>query len=234
MTNVFVTDLNPRQAAKNLDNKRLSRMAFEAYEAICAGLANLRYGQDATPDDCGLPYFPRFFQRRHKVCRWVGADRWHAWWTLQHADEAMLEHQRRFGNAELGLPWRKAHDYLHAHLDEFPTAYGPLSAFDVLEIEYHGAFNFDWFRWESSFREGEPILHPDVHLVTRYRLSMLHKWLYLDRREARFRNRGAPPWAFKPAYRDWIDETFGPPKNRVPELQRRTEWTTKRPAMMNS
>ena len=220
MTNVFVTNLNPRVAARNLDNKRLSRMAFEAYEAICAGLANIRYPGEPTPEDTDLPYFPRKFQRSHNVSKWVGADRWHAWWTLLHADECSLEHQRRYGTAELGLSYRKCHEYLHRHISEFPTKHGPLREFNVEQIEYYGAFNFDWFRWENTFREGYPILHPDVHLVTRYRLSMLHKWLYLDARAVTFGPEGPPAWAFKPAYRDWIDKVFGPPWRTTPSLTR--------------
>lgn len=221
MTNVFVTDLNPRTSARNLDNKRLARMAFEAYEAVCAGLASVRHPNEPIPKNSDLPYLPRKAQRSHPVCKWVGEDRWHAWWTLIHADECAREHQRRYGSKDLCLAYQKCHEYLWHHIDEIPSIkYGPIEDFDFNKIDYYGAFTFDWFRKDTSAREGHPILHPDVHLVTRYRLSMLHKWLYLDARATTFGPDGPPEWAFKPSYRTWIDKTFGPALNNEASLAR--------------
>lgn len=220
MTNIFVTSIDPVIAARNLNDLRLNRMCFEAYEAICAGIANVRYGK-VIPDDCDLPYIPRFRQRVHPLCKWVGEDRWHAYWTLLHARALAKEAKRRYGKDEYNVADQKCYEYLRKHIIEIPCGkYGRMRDYDERFIVFYGAFNYDWFRWENSpMRPGHVVLPASVPLTTRYQLSMLHKWLYIDKRVVTFGDVGPPAWALEPRRRQWINRMFGDPIKRNPELE---------------
>jgi len=71
--NLFVTHTDPLIAARDLDDKRVIKIALEATQILSAVL-----------DERGVTGFYRVTHRRHPVTLWAGRRASHARWTLRY------------------------------------------------------------------------------------------------------------------------------------------------------
>lgn len=92
--NIFVVDLRPTQAARDLCDKHVSKMHTESVQLLVS-LANNRgidhniRKKDGELHKGGYPH--------HPCTKWLERDMHNVRWLLTHAFELCFEHQRRFG-----------------------------------------------------------------------------------------------------------------------------------------
>lgn len=217
MVNLFVSHRCPVKSAKALDNKRLSRLCYEAYEVLSSVVRKL-------PVDELKPLRKKVYQApkahfNHPVVNWVIQDRLHFEWTLLHAEALNEEYQARYNKAEPCKPHSSMNKFLRKALKYIPS--GKYDHNDVKRIDFEGFFNFNQFKSEySPTHEGTVVLPKNTSVITRYRLYMLHKWLYLDARDVTWPAHG-PAWAYNPLYREWLIKHFGKFKNKPSMLNRK-------------
>jgi len=86
--NIFHTDRNPYQAARDLCDKHIPKMYLETTQMLCS--AHHRYGEAPPP-------LYREAYAAHPMTRWVGDTLGNYLWTLEHAFGLKEEYHRRFG-----------------------------------------------------------------------------------------------------------------------------------------
>lgn len=96
--NIFVTDLDPKIAARNLCDKHVSKMLLESTQLL-SNAVRLYH-----PDAETAPY--KFTQATHPCSKWVTEARENFDWLLEHAYEINREFTARFDNTH------KCHDAL--------------------------------------------------------------------------------------------------------------------------
>lgn len=94
--NIFVTDTDPIQAARNLCDKHLPKMIVEDLQML--GSAVIRHG--AKPEQMpitkkGTPLKGGY--HNHPCTRWAGDTRSNFNWLIVHAIESCREYTKRFG-----------------------------------------------------------------------------------------------------------------------------------------
>lgn len=92
--NLFITSKDHRQAARELDDKRVNKIALEATQLL-ATVLHLR-GQPTPPKLDGEPYKPT--HPNHPLVKWLMADRAHTAWTLRYGLALCEQHTRVTGN----------------------------------------------------------------------------------------------------------------------------------------
>lgn len=113
--NIFVVDLDPRQAARDLCDQHVAKMHTESVQLLVSLANNLGIKHGVTRKDGGEHKggYPH-----HPCCRWLGESIENVEWLLVHAFELTFQHQERFGrtphsyaqlNTWVGqaLPWAR-------------------------------------------------------------------------------------------------------------------------------
>lgn len=218
MVNIFVSHSCPRKSAKALDNKRLSRLCYEAYEVLSSVVRKLNIPELKLIQK--KVYQAPVAHFNHPVVKWVIQDRLHFEWTLLHAEALNEEYQVRYKKLEPCKPHETMNALLRKALKYIPS--GKYDHDDVKRIDFEGFFNYNQFRSvHSDKHEGKVVLPDHINVVTRYRLYLLHKWLYLDARDVQWPSH-APVWAYNPLYREWLKKHFGKFKNKAQMLNRKS------------
>lgn len=208
MVNVFVSSYNPVAAARALPDLLCHRMCQEAAEVLSGVHWNLLLPmQENTPSKQQLPqqawmppYRRSLGQRKHPVVLWAGKDRAHYIWLLKHmqalADEYRERYAKDYPKSYQSYAWLASHTHL------VPTKYSGTRA--ASSLKFYGAFTYTEFLSASS----------DIRV--QYRLSLLHKWLWLYNRKHTWRN-GPPKWAYYRPYHELLRQLYGDPSNRLPK-----------------
>lgn len=206
MVNVFASYDDPIKCAVALDDKRLSRMAFESCELLSAAILNIRLGMDtetptSTDDKYAPPYSPKLRVRRHPCAKWVSESRGNYLWLLQHFKALAEEHKLRYAKADYCAPF-DYYQWLKRHASELP--------------------NME----RTPFHEAMPVEIKDLpySTFTKYRLTLIHKHLYLDVRDSTWSKhkhvkRSPPKWMFDPRGRKLLRDIFGKPVNNPAALR---------------
>lgn len=218
MVNIFVTNENPAIAAIELDNKRIPRMIWETSEIFCAVHWNILLGMETkTPKNLIGPKYPHYKpnlgRRKHPVVLWAGKCRENYEWLLRYY--ACLE-------MEYSIRYKKEHK----------------SYLLVNEYACHYVKRLKWATKEQLRSVPEfaatitpkEILNLKWPVISRYKMAMLHKYLYLDERDSKWgtartfmkekgRNSVLPPrWLFNKRARQWLRKVYGKPVNNPYEL----------------
>jgi len=216
MPNIFAPHKCPKKSAKSIDSKRLARLCFESYEIMSSAIRRL----DLKP----LKKFESKLYKahastyKHPVVDWVMKDRLHFEWALINAQELNEQYYLRYRKEDNCKPYNQLNDVMVEALSYLPKTNYPHS--DITKIEFEEFFNYNQFKSQYNKKyEGDCVLHPDVNTNTRYKLALLHKWLYLDARDVDWHQSLPPVWAFNPVYRDFLRKHFGKPINKPDTLK---------------
>lgn len=180
MVNVFSPHRCPVKSAVAIDNKRLSRMCYEAYEVLSSAI--LRHKN--------VPEFKRLRGKvyraskghlNHPAVHWVLEDGLHFEWLLRHAAELNEQYQLRYKKLEACKPHRELFETMTLACKHVPR--GKYDHGNIEQIEFVEIFGSNYFarsNAQSKSREGHALLPENTGTQTRYRLYLLHKWLYED------------------------------------------------------
>lgn len=95
--NIFVTDTDPIEASKNLDNRRLVKMQVETLQLFAYAMANLGIDESLYPINlAGAPYKASGAHRKHPCTLWLQESSGNFEWLLAHLEGLMNEYERRF------------------------------------------------------------------------------------------------------------------------------------------
>lgn len=214
MVNVFVSHYNPKRSAQAQPNLLCQRMCLEAAEVLCGVHWNVLNGLDKhtptreqLPDQDWLPPYRRSLsQRKHPIVLWA-MDRMHYIWLLKHMRALAEEHVLRYDGKPYPAPYRDTYRWLRKHAVNVPTQYRvhPTAS----QLQYYGAFNErGYLKYSDDIR-------------VQYRLSLLHKWLYLYSRKHSWGERGPPDWAFDKDLRRYLRKLYGDPTTPTAQLELR-------------
>lgn len=218
MVNIFVTDKNPVTCAIALDNKRLPRMIWETSEIICAVHWNILLGIDKkTPKEYlgeKYPhYHPNLARRKHPVVLWTGKCRENYEWLLRYFWALQGEYKIRY--AKEHKSYLLVNEYAQKYAKRLKWA---------TKAKYYAVPEF------AATITPKEILNLKWPVISRYKLAMLHKFLYLDERDSKWgtkrtfmkeksRNSVLPPkWLFNKRARRWLRKVYGKPVNNPYEL----------------
>jgi len=84
--NIFVTDVDPKIAARNLCDKHINKMLVESVQLLCSPFENNT-----------APYKRTHFN--HPCAIWVRTSENNYKWLLEHANEIYCEYLKRFGKS---------------------------------------------------------------------------------------------------------------------------------------
>lgn len=167
--NIFVTDLDAKIAAQNLDDKRVRHMPKECIEMLGIYLHSTLghwiipfpiWGNDERDE-------PNFLYN-HPCSKWVRKDKAHVSWLLKHTIALIDECEYR------GLEIPACGSFLSAIIPLIPiTDQEP----EIFQNSSH---------------------HKNKTIVAAYRETMITKWTVTDKiKPVRFTKRGAPAWFAK-------------------------------------
>ena len=210
MVNIFVSDRDPLVSARALDSNRIGRMVYESFDLLSSTIKrtpklNKKYGE--------LVYSPPQHHLMHPAATWVLQDKRHFNWLLTHATELNQLCKHRYKHDIDHLSYFKHYEVMEEILPKLKKTYSG-------KIVFEGFFNYNQFGYKKQkHRKGDVVLKPSVDIFTRYKLSLVHKWLYLDVREPNWAQDNPPDWAFDIKYRKWLRKHFGKPVNRPKQLE---------------
>ena len=211
MVNIFSPHTCPIKSAKALDSKRLARMCYESFEVMSSVLLKLNIPQLKKVKSS--LYRAPIGHFNHPVVNWVLQDSLHFEWTLKNAQELNEQYFLRYKKEDNCKPFNQLNDIMVDALQYLPKTKYPHS--DLKKIEFGEFFNYNHFKSQYNKKyEGDVVLDPEISVQTRYRLYLLHKWLYLDARNVDWGGSLPPVWAFNPIYRDFLRKHFGKPVNK--------------------
>jgi hypothetical protein len=164
--NIFVTDLNPIQAAWNLDDKRVKHMPKECLELLACYIHSVTdnwlipfplWGDDTRTEP--------MFLYNNPISKWVRKDRANVFWLYRHTLALFEEHQYRFDSIN------------------------PVQHF----LEDMKPFMVDVNRQPKAFQNSS--LYKQLYIVDAYRQTMMNKWLLTDKiKPITWTKRGQPAW----------------------------------------
>lgn len=199
MVNIFVTSEKQSLCAKMLDNKRLARMAWETAEILCAARWNAYLGYlEKTNKNLTFknkPYYsPNLGRRKHPVCLWAGENKSHFIWLRELLFQLNEEYKRRYNKDDLKV---------------FKVVYAESA------------------KWIKYFPDGDinficcmpqEIKELPYSVFIRYKITMVHKYLYLDERDTKWNtphyDRNPPKWVFNKSIRLILRRLYGKPVNK--------------------
>lgn len=231
MVNIFAPHRCPVKSARALDSKRLSRMCYESFEVLSSTLLklNLTYTKKVK----AKLYHAPIGHYNHPVVNWVLEDSLHFIWTLRNAQELNEQYVLRYKKEEAGCkPFLLLNDVMEEAIKHLPpTRY---DHDDITRIQFGEFFNYNQFRSHYVKKyDGDTKLDPEVSVQTRYRLYLLHKWLYLDSRDVSWHGIPPPIWAYNPIYRSFLKKNFGNPTNKPALLSPKSSEPIKALALMS-
>lgn len=219
MVNIFAPHRDPVKSASTLDKKRLSRMCFESYEVLSAVIQKQSSTIRELKPFAKKVYTPSAGHANHPVVHWVLKDTAHFEWLLEHAQALNTAYMDAYNKQQPCAPFTKIDAYAQQ-----TVPYLPRTTYKDTPIEFEGFFNFNQFRRDQRTQyDGTVVLRNSISIHTRYKLYLLHKWLYLDKRLTEWATH-PPAWAFKSLYHDWLKKHFGAPVNTIPQLNSSKEF----------
>lgn len=166
--NIFVTDVDPVQAAINLDDKRVRHMVKENIEMLAIYIHSVLniwvvdfplWGKDIRNE-------PNFLYN-HPCSKWVRKDKANMSWLFRHTVASFDEHEYRFDTTSEWIPeFIKVREHLANHLlDRVPNT----------------------FQNSSLFK--------DLPVIEAYRKTMINKWYVTDKiKPVLWTKRNPPTW----------------------------------------
>jgi hypothetical protein len=173
--NLFITDIDPKQAAVNLDDKRVRHMVFENFEMM----AMWYYRNVENIWLVDFPYWNRdtrmiepHYQQllHHPLHGWLSKDISNLRWLFEHTIHLLDEYEFRF-------------DRYHPEINTFNTNISPFIFPEVIGVN---AQTKD-FRNSSIFKDEKDI-------VVAYRMTMMYKWNVTDKVRPTWTKRLEPTW----------------------------------------
>lgn len=170
--NLFVTDEDPAEAARNLDDKRVVKLILECVQMMSVAVSSR--GEPLENTHFGDGRVMRPTHEHSSVTRWVGLTQQNFAWTFAHA--AHLVHQYR-------LAYDRDHscsrnlEYLISSKLWRRVPGGPLTPFQNSARNEALGLDFSWI---------EPTTEA-------YRQYLMARWR-TDKRPVTFRNRVPPDW----------------------------------------
>lgn len=166
--NIFVTDINPVQAAINLDDKRVRHMVKENLEMLAIYIHSIlgfwviefpMWGKDIRSD-------PQFLYN-HPCSKWVRRDKANMSWLFTHTVALFDEHEYRFDASNEWVP-------------------------QFIKIrEYVADYVID--RVPKTFQNSS--LYKDLPVIEAYRKTMINKWYVTDKiKPVLWTRRNPPTW----------------------------------------
>lgn len=212
MVNVFVTNPDPKQAALELSDRLVPRMALEAAEVLCGAQWNHILGDRPHPDPAGFkrkrkewepPWMRNLAQRKHPASLWAGETSLNYHWVLRWYEELCHEYHRRFPDKDDIKAYTVCHKYLHEYKKRIPS--GPLRPF-------------------VCFTEYPEIKSLGIPATGKYKVLMVYKYAYAHKYAPTWSNRDLPVWLHDPRIHRWLQKTYGDPVRELPaEVRRRTK-----------
>lgn len=207
MVNVFCTNRNPVQSARELPDYLVPRMCLESAQILCAVHWSLLYHGKETPEeqDCyddDPPWRRTLGQRKHPVCIWAGRCLANYQWVLRYFEELAAEYKIRYPERKEALSaYTTCHKYLHQHRNRLvPGGYN----FDIKDLL---AF--------QCFTEHEAIKRLPLPATGQYKVLMIYKYAYLHTKTPKWTNRELPSWLHDERIHRWLRNTYGKPIRKL-------------------
>lgn len=164
--NLFVTDKDPDDAARHLDDIRLNKMITESCQMLVIALVSNGLPKDKIPlTKAGKPYKTKG-HANHPVTRWTARSRGNFRWHLQYLMAMMDEYTYRTGKTHAG------DDICYlAHDRDSLIPEGDLESFQNSSL-YQNASN----------------------TIAAYRTTMIEKWIK-DKIKVKWTKREPPFWS---------------------------------------
>lgn len=108
--NIFVTDTNPRQAARDLCDKHVVKMALETAQMLCTAHYVLRSSTEMQARGQLPPY--RATHSNHPCTIWARSSEANYQWLVEHGIEICTEYTKRYGKrmkAQDVIEWSAKH-----------------------------------------------------------------------------------------------------------------------------
>lgn len=108
--NIFVTDTNPRQAARDLCDKHVVKMALETAQMLCTAHYVLRNREEMCAQGQLPPY--RATHSNHPCTIWARSSEANYYWLVEHGLEICAEYTKRYGKrmkAQDVIEWSEKH-----------------------------------------------------------------------------------------------------------------------------
>lgn len=196
--NIFYTNSKPLRAVDWLDDKRVNKMVIEASQILCGALTITREVQGGTRKS--PPYSIGKGHMKHPCVVWTAQSRANYQWVLDWLNAlsaSWLDRRAVYTNQE-HKSYATCYGYCRDHIKELPNLpmTDPVVCINVPEITAL-----------------------DLPTTHKYRLYMIYKYRYMDKRETVITqgdlNR-IPNALFSKDIERWLTKTFGKPKNPMP------------------
>lgn len=166
--NIFVSDVNPLIAARNLDDSRVRKMILESTQVLANCLPNNIFF-DLVSDLSPTLMFTLVHRNywNHPCSVWVRKSWGNYYWLLQHLMGLCKEYSVRFGKVHA---WNPAID-----------------VFGEFFSKYHKKEQKTPFCNCSFFKN-------ETDIIKAYRMTLVAKW-QMDKREPKWTNGQLPEWS---------------------------------------
>lgn len=215
MPNIFAPHTCPIKSALSIDSKRLSRLCYESYEILSSALRKSKYHKLKNIE--AKLYKAHAGHYNHPTVDWVMKDSLHFEWVLRNAQALNEQYVLRYKKEDNCKPYNQLNTVMEKALTQLkPTKY---KSNEYKYIEFGEFFNYNQFKSKYNKKyDGDVVLDPETSVQTRYKLALLHKWLYLDSRDVSWHGVIPPIWAYNPIYKSFLRKHFGKPINKPESL----------------
>ncbi len=208
MVNVFVSSKCPVKSARALPDLLTARMCLESAQILCGVILNLAYGDSKSPSKLpsyikvngekikSPPYVRSLGQRKHPAILWAGKDRRHFEWVLAHLAALNDEYKLRYSKSIDVLAFSKCYQYLKDHAYVVPKRRN-------YEIEF------------SATITHSELLKDHWSVQRKYRIALVHKYMYLYDREPTWKNCKPPQFVTNPNIIRYLRKVAGKPKRVI-------------------
>lgn len=208
MVNIFVSSKCPIKSARALPDLLTARMCLESAQILCGAILNVAYGDSKSPSPLpkfikvnwykvkSPPYVRSLGQRKHPSILWASKDRRHFEWVLEHMKALNDEYKLRYSKTIDVLAYLKCYDYLKEHAYLIPKK-------SNYEIEFIATITH-----ANLLKD-----HWSVH--RKYRVALVHKYLYLYDREPTWKNCEPPQFLSNPNIIRYLRRVAGKPKRTL-------------------
>lgn len=200
--NIFYSNHDPVISARNLDDKRVAKMALESAQLLQGVIWSIRYGFKQPPLDRKKddPIYSLSLGHRKSPCSlWLLEARDNYFWLLDHFDALYHEHRHRYPQSKPLAAYTQCFTYCKKHAREVPA---------------------------GSLTEPKPLMldqirNIDLPITGKYKVCLAHKYLYTDKRASTYSNRHIPTFVSDSRVLSFLERTFGKPLNTAPVVVRR-------------
>jgi hypothetical protein len=172
--NLFVTDYDPIEAAKHLDNKRLGKALIEGCQLLSTAVIKTLEDQ-VDKEEIGPGKLSRISHVNHPVSLWVRSSVGPFRWTYAYSVSLDQEYKLRFD---------KPHESGY-RLDTIVNYYNVMV--DALEIKKLEFCN-------CAKHQGYGIDFTELPVTEAYRQYLNYRWKNTDKTKPTWTNRAPPEW----------------------------------------